>query len=108
MKLALVMSWYICRSIIYVAYYLHKAPRLEPNMLKNLPIIPSRTSKNFHPLFFFIPIAPLIIPFVFYCVSDNITMQELLYIIYIADYVILTAVIQHLTVLLEYLNLFAN
>ena len=44
-------------------------------MLKNLPIIPSRTSQNFYSLFFFIPIAP-IIPFLFYCVSDNITMQE--------------------------------
>ena len=47
--------------------------KLEPNMLKNLPIIPSRTSQNFYPLFF-IPIAPPII--LFYCVSDNITMQE--------------------------------
>ena len=45
-------------------------------MLKNLPIISSRTSQKFYPLFFFIPIAPPIIPFLFYCVSDNITMQE--------------------------------
>ena len=45
-------------------------------MLKNLPIIPSQTSQKFCPLFFFIPIAPPIIPFLFYCVSDNITMQE--------------------------------
>ena len=52
-------------------------------MLKNLPIIPSWTSQNFYPLFFFIPIAPPL----FYCDSDNITMQEWLYIIYIADYV---------------------
>ena len=37
--------------------------RLEPNMLKNLPIIPSRTSQKLYPLFFFIPIAPPIIPF---------------------------------------------
>ena len=50
--------------------------RLEPNMLKNLPIIPSRTSQNFYPLFFFIPIAAPIIHFLFCCVSDNITMQE--------------------------------
>ena len=33
-----------------------------------------QTSQNFYPLFFFIPIAPPIIPFSFYCVSDNITM----------------------------------
>ena len=50
--------------------------RLEPNMLKNLPIIPSQTSQNFYPLFFFILIAPPIIPFLLYCVDDNITMQE--------------------------------
>ena len=56
-------------------------------MLKNLPIIPSRTSQNFYLLLFFIPIAPPIIPFLFYCVNDNITMQEWLYVIYIADYV---------------------
>ena len=55
-------------------------------MLKNLPIIPSRTSQNFYPLFFFIFMVPPIIPFLFFCVSDNITMQEWLYIIYIADY----------------------
>ena len=53
---------------------------------------------------FFIPKAPPIIPFLFYCVSDNITMQKRLYIIYIADYVLLTALIKYLTVLLEYLN----
>ena len=47
--------------------------RLVPNMLKNLPIVPSRTSQNFYLLFFFIPIAPPIIPFLFY---DNITMQK--------------------------------
>ena len=34
--------------------------RLEPNVLKNLPITSSRTSQNFYPLFFFIPIAPRI------------------------------------------------
>ena len=56
-------------------------------MLKNLPIIPSWTSQNFYPLFFFIPITPPVIPFLFYCVSDDITIQECLYIIYIADYV---------------------
>ena len=50
--------------------------RLEPNMLKNLPIIPSRTSLSFYLLFFFITIVPSIIPFLFYCVNDNITMQE--------------------------------
>ena len=49
---------------------------------------------------------PPIIPFLFYCVSDNITMQEWLYIIYIADYVYLTALIEYLTVLLEYFDLF--
>ena len=33
---------------------------------------------------YFTPIAPPIIPFLFYCVNGNITMQEWLYIIYIA------------------------
>ena len=50
--------------------------RLAPNMLKNLPIIFSQTSQIFYLLFFFIPIAPPIIPFLFCCVNDNITMQE--------------------------------
>ena len=50
--------------------------RLEPNMLKNLPIIPSRTSQNFYLLFLFYSQAPPIIPFLFYCVNDIITMQE--------------------------------
>ena len=36
---------------------------LSLNILKNLPIIPSQTSQIFYPLFFFIPIAPPIIPF---------------------------------------------
>ena len=45
-------------------------------MLKNLPIKLSRTSQNFTHYFYFIPIAPPIIPFLFYCVNDNITMQE--------------------------------
>ena len=44
-------------------------------MLKNLPIIPSRTSQIFTQYSSFIPIAPPIIPFLFYCVNDNITMQ---------------------------------
>ena len=59
-------------SLVEPCKILH-ATRFEPNMLKNLPIIPSQTSQNFYPLFFFIPIASPIIPF---CVSDNITMQE--------------------------------
>ena len=37
--------------------------RLEPNMLKNLPIIPSRTSQNFYLLFLFYSQVPTIIPF---------------------------------------------
>ena len=54
--------------------------RFEPIMLKNLPIIPSQTSQNYY----FISITPPIIPFLLYCVNDNITMQECLCIIYIA------------------------
>ena len=57
--------------------------RLEPNMLKNLPIIPSQTSQKFYLLFLFYSQAPPIIPFLFCCVNDNITMQERVYIIYI-------------------------
>ena len=53
--------------------------RLEPNMLKNLHIIPSRTSQNFYLLFLFYSQAPSIIPYLFYCVNDNITMQDWLY-----------------------------
>ena len=52
-------------------------------MLKNLPIIPSRTSQNFYLLFLFYSQVPPIIPFLFYCVSDNIKIQGWQYIIYI-------------------------
>ena len=52
-------------------------------MLKNLPIIPSRTSQNFYLLFLFYSQAPPIIPFLFCCVNDIITMQDWLCIIYI-------------------------
>ena len=52
-------------------------------MLKNLPIIPSQTSQNFYLLFLFYSQAPPIIPLLFYCINDNITMQDWLYIIYI-------------------------
>ena len=31
--------------------YIYELTRLEPIMLKNLPIIPSRTSQKFYPLF---------------------------------------------------------
>ena len=47
--------------------------RLEHNMLKNLPIIPSQTSTHYS---YFIPMVPPIYPFLFYCVSNNITMKE--------------------------------
>ena len=70
-------------------------------MLKNLPIIPSRTSQNFYLLSLFYSQAPPIIPFLFYCVNDIITMQDWLYIIYI----VIAALIEYLTVLLEYLDL---
>ena len=57
--------------------------RLEPNMLKNLPIIFSQTSQNFYLLFLFYSQGSLIIPFLFHCVNDIITMQDWLYIVYI-------------------------
>ena len=69
------MSFKCCLAIRTIAETLDNR-RLEPNMLKNLHIIPSQASQNFYLLFFFIPIVPLIIPVLFYCVSDNITMQE--------------------------------
>ena len=53
----------------------HLNGRLEPNMLKNLHIIPSRTSQNFYLLFLFYSQVPPIIPFLFYCVND-ITIQD--------------------------------
>ena len=40
-----------------------RVSRLEPNMLKNLPIIPSPNPKIFTYYSYFIPIAPPIIPF---------------------------------------------
>ena len=70
-------------------------------MLKNLPIIPSRTSQNFYLLFLFYSQAPPIISFLFYCVNDIITMQDWLYIIYI----VIAVLIEYLIVLLEYLDL---
>ena len=70
-------------------------------MLKNLPIIPSRTSQNFYLLVLFYSQAPPIIPFLFYCVNDIITMQDWLYIIYL----VIAALIEYLTVLLEYLDI---
>ena len=72
-------------------------------MLKNLPIILSQTSQNFY-LLLFILIVPPIIPFLFYSVNDNITMQECIYYLLC----LLTALIEYLTVLLGYLDLFAN
>ena len=39
----------------YCIIYTHIRSRLVLNMLKNLPIIPSRNSQNFHLLFLFIP-----------------------------------------------------
>ena len=48
--------------------------RAEPNMLKILPIIPSRTSQNFDPYSYFMPTSSPIIPTYscnFYCISDN-------------------------------------
>ena len=55
--------------------------KLEPNMLKNLPIVLSRTSQNFYPLFLFYSHSTTYYSFLFYCVNNNITMQEWLYII---------------------------
>ena len=48
--------------------------KVEPIMLKNLPIILSQTSQIFDPLFYFIPISSPIIPNYscnFYCINDN-------------------------------------
>ena len=47
--------------------------RAEPNMLKILPIIPSRTYQIFDPLFLFIPTSSPIIPTYscnVYCIGD--------------------------------------
>ena len=63
---------YIC---IHPSTFIIKALnlRLEPNMLKNLPIIPSQTSQIFYPLFFLFLYHHQL--FLFYCVSDNVTIQ---------------------------------
>ena len=71
---------YACISLLTLYCKVH---RLEPNMLKNLPIIPSRTSQNFYLLFLFYSQVPPIIPYLFYCVNDIIKIQDWLYIIYI-------------------------
>ena len=79
------LTYELCMLIVTISYHhdivmltitIMIAIRLEPIMLKNSPIIPSRTSQNFYPLFCFIPIAPPIIPFLFCCDSDNMTVQE--------------------------------
>ena len=72
-----------CFTIIEELIKKYHLARLEPNMLKNLPIVPSRTSQNFYLLFLFYSQAPPIIPFLFYCVNDIITMQDWVYIIYV-------------------------
>ena len=75
-------------------------------MLKKLPIIPSRTSQNFYLLFFFISIAPPIIPFLFYCVNDNNYHNAGVTIYYLDSRLcLLIALIEYLTVLLGYLDL---
>ena len=75
-------------------------------MFKKLPIIPCRTSQNFNLLFFFIPIAPPIISFKFYCVNDY-NAGVIIY--YLHNRLCLpTALIEFLNVLLEYFDLFAN
>ena len=55
---------------ICTAIFIHAASRDAPNMLKNLPIIPSRTSQNLSLLFFKIP---PIIPKLFRSDSKKIT-----------------------------------
>ena len=47
--------------------------RLEPIMLTNLPIIPSRSSQNFY-VFLFYSHSNTNYSFLFYCISDNIAM----------------------------------
>ena len=56
-------------------------------MLKKFTFYPSRSSKIFTHDSYFIPMTSPIILFLFYCVNDEIAMQEWLYIIYTADYV---------------------
>ena len=85
----------ICTYIVYVSVFMHVIclqlhcmyvikfylqlycmyVRLEPNMLKIYLLFLTKLPKIFTH-YSFIPIAPQIIPILFYCVSDNITMQE--------------------------------
>ena len=79
--------------------------RLEPNILKDLTIIPSWTSQKFYPLFLFYSQSTT--NYSFYFIVSVITSQcrsDYNYIIYIANYW-LTALIDYLTVLLEYLDI---
>ena len=57
----------------------------------------SELTKIFIHYSYFIPIAPPIIPFIFYCVNDSISKLYSL-----------TALIEYLSVLLKYLDLFAS
>ena len=61
----------VIRDLLYMRYQ----PGAEPNMLKILPIIPSRISKNFDPLFLFYATSSPIIPTyscnLIYCIGDN-------------------------------------
>ena len=76
--------------------------RLEPYMLKNLPIIPFRTSQNFYPLFF---LFHSITNYSFYSFHHNagVTIYHLH-----SRLCLLTVLIEYLTVLLEYIDPFAN
>ena len=73
-----------------------------------LPVFLPKLPKIFTYCSYFIHRAPPIIPFLFYCVNDDITMQlrVTMYNLHSQLY-LLTALIDYLTVLLEYLDLFA-
>ena len=74
------VSMYVCNVLKCITEYLHISldNRLEPIMPKNLPAYYSFPNlPKFLPNYsYFILIAPPFIPFLFYCVYDNITMQE--------------------------------
>ena len=76
------------------------SPRLEPICSKIYLLFLPKLPKIFTHYSYFIPIAPPIISFLFYCVSDTSQCKNDLQ----SRFCLLTALIQYVTVLLKYLD----
>ena len=78
--------YYVGNTFIVAFSTSQLASRLEPNFLKNLPAIPSKTSQNFYQLFLFYSHTTTNYSFLFYCVND-ISQCRSDYIFYIVNYI---------------------